>query len=790
MADLEGLLADPDFKALPKPIQDAVAMKILQQTAPVGKDLAGGMGPLQALTSFLRGEQRAPFGAKSAETRQFEAAHPTTEPLPPGFVEGLPTNKLLPLALSMTPLGPLGGIPLAELMRQFAIDHPERTPQPGDIPLVTPLVQNAVDTAKAPGVLPGMAMGGVLQALPGTVGPVVRTLAGAPAATAGEVARRGMTGESLDLRELGADLLTNVTLQGSMEALGQSAKSLFNASPPVQLLKGTQQKQALQTQIETEQTTRAGTTQTLQGQIDRAQGQTLQQAATYEQEMTRLLGEETQQAASLQQSLKAYGQGTKADLAHASQAASTIKQDYGMLRASLEKLNDNAKRSIALEQTKLGQAKAGQAVDTRTWLKTLDVPTEKEITALYKDVDAFNGERLAPEVMAGLRKVEAQALAKQQRIAAIDPAAADLTPTLPPSSSVPPTFQGARELLTHYGEEIGRLRQAVAHGTATKSEVSAATAKYAALQQGLDDAIESGTLPAEAKNRLRLANEAFKVKATSDELARFLQDAMRTPSGGAEVFEPGKILTRLKDPDWAWLVDKLKAVDLYDGLVARLGEYQRALAAPKDAMLKARELQQTVRQMKGRLSEDEKAFLVRYGAQESATRDHLLAAHETTADELAGLRQETEAGVGMRKEAQARVKQEGEAQTGMLKSELATATGASQEREAALKTQLGAVQTPGAGMGALFSYGAFGVPAVVGTLLGHHVLGGEVGLFAHLLARGLMTPSGQKYLGHVLDATGGINTPALTVALYQMLKPTPVAQATEDHIKALGKGKP
>src|ERR1043165_1623921 len=98
--DIEALRADPEFQALTKASPEqaqAVLTQAMQENAqatpiPTGRELMGGLSPWQALMGAVRGEQRLPGQAKSPETQQFEAAHPTVQPLPPGMLESVTSD--------------------------------------------------------------------------------------------------------------------------------------------------------------------------------------------------------------------------------------------------------------------------------------------------------------------------------------------------------------------------------------------------------------------------------------------------------------------------------------------------------------------------------------------------------------------------------------------------------------------------------------------------------------------------------------------------------------------------
>ena len=163
----------------------------------------------------------------------------------------------------------------------------------------------------------------------------------------------------------------------------------------------------------------------------------------------------------------------------------------------------------------------------------------------------------------------------------------------------------------------------------------------------------------------------------------------------------------------------------------------------------------------------------RYAETQAQMQTRLAEQERVIGEGLAARGQQTEAGEARLKAEQAAMQMQSEAKVGMLSAE-----------QQALQAQREAIKDP---LLARFdTRSGYGVPTVAGYALGQPGIG--VGLeFAHLLARGLMTERGQKVVGRILEASGGLNTAPATVALYRLLKPTGLAQSTQEFLEQYGR---
>jgi hypothetical protein len=291
----------------------------------------------------------------------------------------------------------------------------------------------------------------------------------------------------------------------------------------------------------------------------------------------------------------------------------------------------------------------------------------------------------------------------------------------------------------------------------------------------MDKAIESGDMTGTGREALRKANAAFKVKATTDDLERLLQKHISTEEGGGEILRPNTLLDALKDPANAQLVTKLKEIGTFDPLMRVLDGMQAKLAAPRDAVLQARELRDTARVLSQSLTPQEKAAMQGYATTKAQMQERLAGEEARIGEGIAARRQQTEAGESRLADERGQMQMQAEAKVGMLTDE-----------QRALQTQREAIKDPL--LQRFNTRSGYGVPTLVGVGTGYPGVG--IGLeFAHLLARGLMTERGQKVVGRILEASGGLNTAPATVALYRLLKPTGLAQSTQEYLEQYGREK-
>lgn len=898
MPGIEEMMKDPEFLALPKAEQEDLIKQAMQKSAGTNQSI-----PLQQAPDVQRASSaRVPvdrFG-QPLPTRNWENV-PRTDmepglqdvplflPIAPGAQQAVLRSPVtLPLILAAGGVNPLT-LPIAgEMLRQTLLPQQETPAQPGSVPGLTSFAQRFGEAVQQPGVLPATAMGGAMPFLPQGAGysPAIRrTLGGATAGTAGEMARRGFTDEPIAVDHMLSDWTVNALVQAVPELGLQVAGQVLKATPPAQKYVSTQKRQELQGQIDE-----------LQQNLQQAQEGAAQRISGYQTEMDRLLGEGHQQQWNLKEALEHYGKSAKTDIATMRQASRNVSEGYGTTKEALLQLHDDARRQIELQKLVKGSTPSDVAIDAHTWLRNYPVPSAEAVDTLYRQVDVYNGETLPPIVMEGLNTVYTKQAAQEKRIAAIDPTAArqDVirkaealqkqtvpetaqpvmklesrtsgtslanTPSTelelqdllrqpdkrgrwgvnlnddelfgeldallgkaesgsarlknsksgmtsseaaqrahelgfidspdvdslksaldesifggrpvysklksppefsfeglePGQASAPATFQGARELLTRYGEKIGILRKAVdkTGSPLAADELRDVSAKYAALQEGIDAAIDSNELKPQAREALRTANAAYKVQATHKELTDFLQGAMRTPNGGAEEFNPGKILTELRSPKNASLVQKLEDTGIYQGLEKKLQEWQQRFAAPGEKIQQAQELQRTVRDLVRTLDPEERTRLLQYSDAEASMRDRLATAKEEVGAELEQNRMQTEAATGRK---QTEIEKE--------KLQVEREGGISKGKQELLRQQQAAIPNP-----------AFHLFLITQTP------------FASMIARGLMTEKGQNWVGRVMEATGGMNTAPAFVALYRGLKPTGVIQSTQDIIEGVGKEK-
>jgi hypothetical protein len=334
---------------------------------------------------------------------------------------------------------------------------------------------------------------------------------------------------------------------------------------------------------------------------------------------------------------------------------------------------------------------------------------------------------------------------------------ADIDYGLTPEALGPnPSFQALRETISRLGQRIGDARAGVNTGqTGAREQLAALSSMYGALQKGMTLAEESGELTPAAREALKKANAAFKVRATMDDLAGLIESKIRTPAGGAEVFNAGQVLDALRKPQNKDLRAKLDEIGVLPQLESFLDGLQGRIANAKDAMVKARELDRTAKGLYKQMNQDERAAVQRYIDAQQGMQERL-----TTA----------QAGVG---EETAAIGQQAEARAGMLKSDAQTALQAGKEAQETTRRKIASIQSPSFNDALTFGY----LPAAVGAMgtlaTGDYVTGAKMAapFFASgFLVRALMTPKGQEMVGKVLEASGGIMTPAAVVVLSQIAK--------------------
>jgi hypothetical protein len=340
---------------------------------------------------------------------------------------------------------------------------------------------------------------------------------------------------------------------------------------------------------------------------------------------------------------------------------------------------------------------------------------------------------------------------------------------------VPATsFQAIRETLSRVGETIGDLRVAVSQGrTGAREELRAWSSIYGALQQSLDEAVSHFELTPAARQQLKLANDAFKVRATVQDLRGLFEGKFRTPEGGYEQLNPGPIIDALRRPEHADLRQKLEDIGVLGKLDGFLTDLQARLAAPKDAVKQARELEAMARQLSKQMSREEQLAVARYLQSTQRLSTRLDAARADVGEEVAASSQQTDARVGMLTAQQQAIQQQTEARAGMLQSQADVAQREGAETLRDLERQRASLPVPTFNNSLMFGYAPAATGLAAGALSGSPRTGLAVtGGFevASLVARMLMTPQGQKVVGRVLEASGGRFTPAAVVVLSQAAK--------------------
>jgi hypothetical protein len=410
------------------------------------------------------------------------------------------------------------------------------------------------------------------------------------------------------------------------------------------------------------------------------------------------------------------------------------QQGYSLVQSGLTKLGDDLRRFKNLQQLQLGTARQEAATSTHAWLDQLPVPSEQTLQDLYGKVDTYNGNRVPASLVTSRNAARQAIAAKEARISSLVPeavnpqlkrlgqpstamaaAAPSVSPildafgqpiTTPPIPAQPPSFGNIREVLTRLGDNIGDARSAVNQGrTGAREELRAWTSLYGTLEQALEEASRSGDLTPAAREALQQANAAFKVKATVDDLRGLLEARLRTPEGVAEIFNPGPVLDAVRRPANADLRAHLADIGVLGGLETFLQDLQGTLAAPRNAVLKARELQQAAQQVVRQLGPEEQQALARYTEAASGMQQRLTQARQSVGEERSALGQQADA------------------RAGMLRSQADQAAAQGKETLRDLERQRAAIPTPTFPNSLAFGYGPAAIAGVGTAVTGNYQTG-------------------------------------------------------------------
>ena len=200
---------------------------------------------------------------------------------------------------------------------------------------------------------------------------------------------------------------------------------------------------------------------------------------------------------------------------------------------------------------------------------------------------------------------------------------------------------------------------------------------------------------------------------------------------------------------------------------------QKKLAAPKDALLKARELQFAAKGIYRTMAPEEKAAIQRYLDVQAAMQQRLTEGKALVTGEQAAVAQQAEARAAMLSSQADAITQQAEAQAGMLTSQAAQAGAQGQEAVQGIQGQLAALPTPRVQEVLSLAYMPAAAGTITGAVTGNTATGAAVaGVLSipGLLSRALMTPKGQEIVGKILEGSGGIWSQDALVVLSQVLR--------------------
>ena len=279
--------------------------------------------------------------------------------------------------------------------------------------------------------------------------------------------------------------------------------------------------------------------------------------------------------------------GTGADVAQLERMAARTRGLREQYSAAAKEMQT---KEIAARRLTLSGLRESGVTTAREFVQRLPSLTEGEIQALYAKVATYKftmptdlltqtQAEIARDVglvqkffpQAGLG--ERARLATQPAITAPAPRVSALVDAFgnpiahpgPPSVIGTMTFEESHGLLKWLGQRIGSLQKATTPDAG--EQLGAAKLLYSRLQQSLDRAAQSATVPQQAREALRAANFAYKQQATTESLADAIEGAISTNMQGQLTLNPGRLLDTLrKGKTGTFLAERLREVGLLDSV--------------------------------------------------------------------------------------------------------------------------------------------------------------------------------------------------------------------------------
>lgn len=327
-------------------------------------------------------------------------------------------------------------------------------------------------------------------------------------------------------------------------------------------------------------------------------------------------------------------------------------------------------------------------------------------------------------------------------------------PTVPGEIS----FQEARSLLKWLGQRIGSLQRATTPDAG--EQLGAAKLLYGKVQQTLDGAAKDLHIPTEARAALQEANAAYKVQATvetlGDTIERFITDGKFNASGMLDYLR--------KNKEGGFLRDRLFQIGQLDNVERFLFEVNRDIktAASQVGSTRSRFQQETTAARRTLRDAPEAFREQRAGIQTTMAGEE--AAIAARGAEQAGALQAEAQGV---EESLRHAPQQFQFATDQLKRQhddfAARLTGRYQQQKTALQDRLAAQEAdipPKPWVPPLYAGGG----GFIAALYYHSPIGQIVGAGV-LLARGLMTPPGQRWVAKQLIQNRGTVDPSFVERL-------------------------
>lgn len=244
---------------------------------------------------------------------------------------------------------------------------------------------------------------------------------------------------------------------------------------------------------------------------------------------------------------------------------------------------DALQREVTASRLKVEGLREAGVQTGRDFVARLPVLTEEEIAGLYAKTAQHQftmpttllrqaqGE-IAKDVSLVQKFFPQAGMGERARLAAGAPQA---TPSaqleLLPVPAEQMTFQEAHGLLKWLGQRIGSLQRATTPDAG--EQLGAAKLLYSKVQQSLEQAAESGAIPAQARADLRAANLAYKQRATVEALGDAIESAIATNAKGQITINPGRLLDTLrKGKQGTFLADRLREVGLLDQVEKTFGD--------------------------------------------------------------------------------------------------------------------------------------------------------------------------------------------------------------------------